>query len=285
MKSARSDFPALVNPETRQPRGFVLRMWRLLVVLLAFHPPGALAGPPFVTDDPEPVDNQHWEFYLASEYTETADRWSGTAPQVELNYGMITNVQLHLIVPLAYNAPAQGSAHYGYGDTELGVKYRFLQQTSEFPEVATFPLLEVPTGNADEGLGSGHLQALLPLWLQKDFGSWSIYGGGGYGINPGTGNRNWGFAGVVLQDQVRPNLLIGGEIYHRTSMQVGERDDTAFNLGTVFDFSEHHHLLFSAGCSIDGPTEFQMYIAYQFTFRPELFHPARVPRLAGGMTR
>ncbi len=55
-------------------------------------------------------------------------------------------------------------------------------------------------------------------------------------------------------------------------MQTGGRDDTAFNVGTVIDFTENHHLLFSAGRSIDGPTDFQLYVAYQFTFGPELFH-------------
>ena len=45
-----------------------------------------------------------------------------------------------------------------------------------------------------------------------------------------------------------------------------------FNLGTVIGFNEHQHLLFSAGRSIDGPTDFQCYIAWQFTFGPEFFH-------------
>lgn len=275
---------------SQQRRRFELRVVgknlfiKLLMAAVWVWPLRMLAGPPFITDDPEPVDYQHWEFYVASEHTVTADGWTGTGPHFELNYGVISNMQLHLIAPLAYNAPAEGSTHYGYGDTELGVKYRFIGQTPDFPEVATFPLLEIPTGNADDGLGSGHLQVFLPLWLQKDFGSWTVYGGCGYGINPGTGNRNWGFGGAVLEDQVRQNLLIGGEIYHRTSVQAGERDDTAFNLGTVFDFSEHQHLLFSAGCSLDGPTEFQMYIAYQFTFGPELFHHKQAPRLLQGMS-
>jgi hypothetical protein len=227
-----------------------------------------LAGPPFITDDPEPVEYRHWEIYLASQHLKMADGWSGTAPHVEVNYGVISNLQLHLIAPLAYDAPAKGNSHYGYGETELGVKYRFIGETGNLPQVGVFPLLEVPTGNAGEGLGSGHLQAFLPLWLQKGFGSWTIYSGGGYGINPGAGNRNWGYFGLVTQCQVCTNLLVGGEIYHRTSMQAGERGDTAFNLGTVFDFSEHHHFLFSAGRSIDGPTQFQAYIACQFTFGP-----------------
>ena len=273
----------------RQRRKFGLRavgkrlFVQLVMLAVLVWPFRMLAGPPFITDDPVPVEYQHWEFYLASQDTETADGWSGTAPHVEVNYGVISNMQLHLIAPLAYSDPAQGVTHYGFGDTELGVKYRFIRQTTVFPDVATFPLLEIPTGNADDGLGSGHAQAFLPLWLQKDFGTWTVYGGGGYGINPGTGNRNWGLGGVVLQDQIRPNLLLGGEVYHRTSMQTGERDDTAFNLGTVFDFNEHHHLLFSAGCSIDGPTEFQMYIAYQLTFGPELFHRDHAPRRLAGL--
>ena len=276
---------------SKRRRRFELRMAgnnlfiQLVVVALWTWPLRMQAGPPFVTDDPEPVDHQHWEFYLASQHTETADGWSGHRAHFELNYGVISNAQLHLIAPLAYSAPAQGSRHYGYGDTELGVKFRFIGQTPDFPEMATFPLLEIPTGNADDGLGSGHVQAFLPLWVQKDFGSWTVYGGGGYGINPGARNRNWGFGGAVLQDQVWRNLLVGGEIYHRTSMQSGGRDDTAFNLGTVFDFNEHHHLLFSAGRSVDGPTEFQMYVAYQFTFGPELFHRGHTLCLLHGMNR
>ncbi len=46
---------------------------------------------------------------------------------------------------------------------------------------------------------------------------------------------------------------------------------TAFNVGTVIDFSEHQHLLFSVGRSIDGPVGFQCYIAWQFTFDNSLF--------------
>ena len=231
-----------------------------------------LGGPPFLTDDPEPVHYQHWEFYIASQHTKTADGWTGTTPHFELNYGPVTNVMLHLIMPLAYNAPADGSSQYGYGNTELGVKYRFLPETSRLPEAGIFPLLEIPTGDESRGLGSRHLQAFLPLWLQKDFGKWTTYGGGGYGIHPGAGNKNWGFVGGVLQRQISDNFLLGAEVYHQTKMETGGRNDTAFNIGTVIDVTQHQHLLFSAGRSIDGPTDFQAYIAWQFTFGPEVFH-------------
>ncbi len=245
--------------------------WLAACLLLSTRP--ALSGPPFVTDDPEPVEFRHWEFYVASQHVKTADDWSGTAPHIEVNYGAVSNLQLHLIAPAAYDAPEHGIRHYGYGDTELGAKYRFITETTYLPQIGIFPLVEIPTGNADENLGSGHAQAFLPLWLQKSWGEkdreWTLYGGGGYHINPGAGNHDWGFFGTVLQRQVRKNILVGGEISESTVMEVGGRTDTAFNLGTVIDFGDHHHLLFSAGRSIHGPTEFQAYVAYQLTFGPE----------------
>ena len=232
----------------------------------------AYGGPPFFTDDPEPVDYQHWEFYVASQDAKVPGDWSGTGPHFELNYGVISNMQLHLIAPLAYDAPSVGSAHYGYGDTELGVKFRFIEETNWVPQVGVFPLLEVPSGSSRENLGTGHLQGFLPVWLQKSWGDWTAYGGGGYGINSFAGHRNWEFVGGVLQKQVLTNVLIGAEVYHQTQLQVDFPNvGTAFNIGTVIDFSDQHHLLVSAGRSIDGPTIFQCYDAYQFTFDNSLF--------------
>jgi hypothetical protein len=225
------------------------------------------AGPPFVTDDPEPVDYQHWEFYVASQDTKLGGDWSGTAPHFELNYGVVPEVQLHLITPLAYDVPPAGSAHYGLGDIELGVKYRFIHETNGLPEVAIFPLVEVPAGSVGNNLGNGHWQAFLPVWAQKSLGSWTVYGGGGYGANSFSGSHNWGFAGVVLQKQVWSNLAVGAEIYHQTADQPDfPNTGTEFNVGTVYDLSDQHHLLFSVGRSINGPVGFQCYFAYQFTF-------------------
>jgi hypothetical protein len=260
------------DPNRAHPAGFRKHLsFSSALLLLVCCRLAALAGPPFTTDDPEPVNYRHWEVYVASQNTKSGLGWSGTAPHIELNYGAISNLQLHLIAPLAYDAPAHGTRQYGYGDTELGMKFRFIQETDLTPQVGLFPLLETPTGSANRGLGSGRLQAFLPVWLQKDFGSWTVYGGGGYGINPGADNQNWGYCGLVVHRHVSKSVLLGAEVYHRTAMEIGAQADTAFNLGAVLDFSRRQHLLFSAGRPIAGPIEFQAYIAYQFTFGPGLF--------------
>ncbi len=237
------------------------------------------AGPPFVTDDPEPVDYQHWEFYVATMDSKYHGDWSGTAPHIEINYGAITNLQLHMIAPMAYDDPPGGPSRYGVGDLELGAKYRFVEETGHLPQIGVFPLLECPTGSARDNLGNGSWQAFLPVWLQKSWGKWTAYGGGGYGVSTFSGHNNWGFAGMVLQKQVLPNVLLGGEVFYQSELEtdfpwVG----TMFNLGAVIDFTDHQHLLLSAGRSLGGPIGFQCYAAYQLTFDNSIFHGWRGPR-------
>ena len=227
------------------------------------------AGPPFTTDDPEPVEYRHWEIYVASQLEHDKDGWSGTAPHFEVNYGALPNLQLHLIAPLSFNAPSHGPTHFGYGDTEVGAKYRFLEETERVPQAGVFPLVEIPSGDREHGLGSGHAQVFLPLWLQKSFGPWTTYGGGGYWINPGKDNRDWWFTGWLLQREITSALTLGAEVFHETPSEKAGNSDTRLNFGGMYNFSDIYHFLFSAGHTIQGPGGFQAYLAFQVTFGPE----------------
>ena len=236
-----------------------------LAVVIPLAPATAHAGPPYVTDDPEPVEFRHWEFYLATQHFITRNAANGTAPHVEVNYGAWPGLQLHVIAPLAYARPSGGSTSYGVGDIELGAKLRFIDEGAWRPMVGTFPQLEVPVGDAARGLGTGHWHAFIPLWLQKSFGAWTTYGGGGVWINPGTGNRNYGYFGWQVQRRLSPLATIGAEVFYTTPDQVGGDANLRFNVGLVLDFTEHHHLLVSAGRGIVGDMLFQAYTAYQIT--------------------
>ncbi len=236
------------------------------LIAIAHH---AWAGPPFTTDDPEPVEYLHWEVYFASEVHHDPDGWSGTSPHLEINYGAAPELQLHLIAPVSFVAPAHGASRFGYGDTELGAKYRFFEETKRLPQIGTFPLLEIPTGDHKRGLGSGHEQIFLPLWLQKSSGPWTTYGGAGYWINPGAGNRNWWYFGWLLQREVYSGFTLGTEIFHETTSEAGGESDTKVNVGAIYDFNETYHLLLSTGHTVQGPGSFQAYVAFQLTFGPQ----------------
>jgi len=225
----------------------------------------AFAGPPYDTDDPEPVDFKHWELYCSSIGTSSEGITMGTAPHVEVNYGVVPNVQLHVIAPLSFYSIKDGETNYGYGTTEVGMKYRFVNKDSGNFQIGIFPLVELPTGNANENLGSAGTQLYLPLWIQKTIGKWTTYGGGGYWINPSAGNKNYEFVGWQEQYQFVKSVSVGTEIYYITPSQVGGNSDLRFRIGTVIDFNDHNHLLCSIGRSIVGNTNLLWYLGYQFT--------------------
>jgi hypothetical protein len=248
----------------------LVRFLAAMAIATALKPVAATAGPPFMTDDPEPVDYQHMEFYTFSSGSHVSGDTSGVGPAWEFNYGLIPNGQFHVIAPLAFDSPAGGPSQFGYGDTELGFKYRFIEEAASRPMVGVFPLVEIPTGDQASGLGAGHLRAFFPLWLQKSFGDWTTYGGGGYWINRGAGSddKDYWFFGWLLQRKVTEKLVVGGEIFHQTAMTIDGKDSTGFNLGAVYDFDDNDHLLVSAGRGFENASTtnlYSWYLGYQYT--------------------
>jgi hypothetical protein len=124
----------------------------LVLVFLAGTVPPSLAGPPYVTDDPEPTDTGHWENYLFVEGTHAGGHFSGPPVGVELNYGAFPDTQLSLSFPLN---PNPGPAGMGVVWEPLGggVKYRFIQEDDNGwrPQVAFFPQVFIPVGPANRG--------------------------------------------------------------------------------------------------------------------------------------
>ncbi len=231
----------------------------------------AWAGPPYLTDDPEPVEYRHWEVYAFSMATRARDDLSGVLPGIEVNYGAAPNVQLHVILPTAFDQTTHQGTRFGYGDTELGIKYRFVKEDPDGlrPQVGIFPLVELPTGSANQGLGSGHTRVFLPVWVQKSFGNWTTYGGGGYWSNPGIGNRDNWFFGWLLQRKITDRLTLGGELFHQTADTLNARSSTGFNVGGSYDFTEKYHLLFSSGRGLSNAetsNRWSYYVAFQWTF-------------------
>lgn len=233
--------------------------------LLMFRAGAAWAGPPYATDDPEPTDTGHWEIYAFAAGTRDHGALNGAAG-FDLNYGPIENVQLTATLPLAF-ADDLGPTRAGAGDVELGAKYRFFEREADGISIAIFPRVILPT--ASRRFGTGRVRFLLPLWAQKEFGPWSLFGGGGYMINPGAGNRDFWQSGVALTRDVTSRLSLGGEISHEGPDSAGAHAVTSFGFGGVYRLGGPASLLFSGGPGVvhhGGGAQFNAYLALGLNF-------------------
>lgn len=211
-------------------------------LILAATP--AAAGPPFLTDDPEPTETGHWEIYApAFDGGGKGTNFEGAAG-AEFNYGAAPNVQVTVGLPVAYQHSADGFRS-GPGDLEVSVKYRVFHDDAAGVSVAVFPGLTLPT--ARKGLGAGKVTALLPVWAQKDVGPWSVFGGGGYAFNPGAEARDYWTGGVAVTRQVNERLLLGLEVDRQGADSRDGHAETSLGLGAIVKLGGPFRLLASAG--------------------------------------
>jgi len=246
-------------------------MKRFLIAVLILAGVPALAGPPFVTDDPEPVEYQHFEINSALQATYAKDGRAGAWPTIDANYGPLPGVQLHVGLFGSFSKGQGEDFHYGYGDTEVGAKIRFIDEDEEGwrPQVAIYPITQFASGEASKGLGAGHQRTILPVWVQKSWGDWTSYGGAGYWLNQHEEtDRNYWFFGWVLLRKITEEWTLGGELFHQTADTVGGRASTGFNLGGYYNFDETDHLIFTFGRGIQDvdTNRFSYYVGYQLQF-------------------
>ena len=224
----------------------------------------AVAGPPFLTDDPEPVGLHHTEINLINQQTRAAAGHAGSASG-EVNVGCAAETQCHVAVPVAFNHPTAGPSGVGLGDVELGVKYRFLNRPEDGWSAAVYPTFFLPTGDATRGLGNGRAQLLLPLWVQRTSGKWSWDAGIARLINRAPDARDGWFAGLLARRSFGDRLSLGAELFRRTSTTVGEPSAVGFNVGAIVKASPNQNLLISAGRGLKHveTNRWSIFLAYQ----------------------
>lgn len=247
----------------------------LLVSLsvLIFHPVAAWAGPPFQTDDPEPIDFRHYEFYTFATSDGTPIETDTAAPAVEFNWGALPNVHLHIIISAAAILPSNnaqfapagiGPNEYGLGDIETGIKYRFVQETKHRPMIGTFTMFELPSGSARRGLGVGKTWYKVPIWAQKSFGPWTTYGGVGETVINVPGYRNFTYGGWLIQRDIGKKMTLGTEVFsHGAEGQATPQTKSAtlVDVGGYYKFRDPgFQLLFAYGRTAAGQTENYAYV-------------------------
>ena len=233
-----------------------------LSLLLMLRCGPVVAGPPYLSDDPEPTDYGHFEIYTFVDGVTSRDGTQGESG-IDFNYGGAPDLQLTAVVPLAYNERGQT----GIGNIELAAKYRFLHQSDDGLDVAIFPRLFLPSGSPT--IGDNHPSVLIPVWLERDFGKWPIFGGGGCVFNRSGAARNFCLGGFTISREVIDGLHLGAEIFHQGADTAGGSAATILGGGLTYDISDHYHLVAYWGPGLQNAAEIghaTWYGALLFTF-------------------
>ena len=236
----------------------------IATAMLAAASGAANAGPPFLTDDPDPVDRHHAEINVIAQQAR-ADGGRAGSVSGEVNLGCAAETQCHVAVPIAFERPDGGPSQAGLGDIELGVKVRFVDPPGDGWSAAVYPTLDLPTGDAGRGLGNGRAQLLLPLWVQRSSGPWRWDAGVARLVDRATDARDSWFAGLLAQRAFGDALTLGAEVFHRTSTARGAPQASGFNVGAIIRVATNQNLLVSAGRGLTHveTNRCSMFLAYQ----------------------
>jgi hypothetical protein len=230
----------------------------------------ASAGAPFATDDPEPTADGHYEVYLFSEATWGGDTQTGTAIGVEVDYGVLPDVQLAVALPVGFDIPDDEGPRFGIGDASIGVKYRFIHEDESgwMPQMAIYPSFQAALVRSGSNGGDRPTHLILPVWASKSIGAWNVFGGGGWHINDGVNVQNSSFAGLGATTDLDRDLTIGAEVYRESSESIGGNATTAFSFGGNLALNDSWHLLGSIGVGVEdqtAATSMTSYVALKWT--------------------
>lgn len=259
---------------------FVLAKPALYLFFLLAASPLSAQGPPYQTDDPVPVDFHHYEFYIFGAADGTPVVFTSTGPAFEFNWGALPRVQLHAILPWGESAPSnspiyapagQGKSAFGLVDMELGAKIAFIKESNHFPQIGSFTMFEIPTGNYDKGLGVGKVWYKLPIWMQKNWGKWLFDGGVGYEVVPQTDYRNFPYTGWLVKKELSERLELGAEVFaHGPEGKAAPQTQSSamVDIGGYYHFKHNlnEQFLFCYGHSVAGQTENYAYVGMYWTW-------------------
>jgi len=223
---------------------------------------GAQAQMPFYTDDTSTTEPGKFHAEVFEELdglqsSQFPDLRQNTA-NIKVNFSPLRHLELDLDVPYIQISRAQGvrSAN-GLGDTDLGIKWT-LRETppdSDAMSFATSLYVEFPTGNTQQGLGSGLTDYWLNFIAQKPLSRSTRFN-----INVGVlfaGNTSTGAVGIQthrgqvytgglsLLHDLNSRLTLGAEVYGGISDGAGaDRSQLQALLGGQFALRDSFSISF-----------------------------------------
>ena len=156
----------------------------LALVLFLAAPANAQGGPPLITDDPDTPGPGYWEINIPMIMESSADGRHFDAPFPDINYGVGKRIQLKFEMPWVTLALPEHPVRTGIGNSNSGVKWRFLGEEGKFVSWSIYPQLELNMSEASaaKDLVERHAQCFFPT-------EFTVQSRGRFEINGEVGRR------------------------------------------------------------------------------------------------
>ena len=240
-----------------------------MILASASEPAFAQSSPPLLTNNPGTPGSGRWEINIGFAMERLHHETLYEAPILDINYGLGERVQLKYEIPWVFlNEKGTGTIN-GLGNSEIGLKYRFLDEKPHGVSMSIYPQLSFnnPTSSADRGLVDPGMKLILPLQMVRHVGPLGLNLEIGYSSIEHAADE-WLY-GLAAAWPLAERFELLGEV-NGTAVRDFRSDVLVFNIGGLLRVHEKINLLFSAGRSfrISDSTETKLlgFAGLQFAF-------------------
>lgn len=224
----------------------------VLMLLAAGRRVTAQGGPPMITDDPFTVGANNWEINLLPNVERTRSGSMYEMPNVDINYGVGNRIQLKLETPWVVRKDVGSSAVSGMGNTGIGMRFRFIDESRYGFAMSTYPAFQFkgPANSVRRGVADAGRQFFLPVEIARTINGFGVNGEIGYLFEQG-GEGSWEY-GLLFGREASERVELLGEL-HGSNPKDFSASEVLINLGSRIGMTDHVTLLVSAGRTLRSP--------------------------------
>jgi hypothetical protein len=238
-------------------------LFLLFVLFLAGKSAIAQGGPPYYTNDPGTPGNLNWEINLGYMPFFYSNQSVSHTPDVDINFGVGDRIQLTYENAWLRVQNPGSSTKFGVGQSNPGVKWRFLDGGENGLSISIFPqfFLNNPNDAVRRGITAPSDSFLMPIEFTKKLGPVDVDFEAGYQFFH-KGPDGW-LTGLVIGHDVTPKLEVDAELYALGTFHPSENQPTV-DFGARYKLHKPVILLMMAGRSFEPVSPRQSYFIGYF---------------------
>jgi cobalt/nickel transport protein len=149
--------------------------------LISFSSTTTNAARPLTTEDAWTVEKGEFQLEAGFDALRQDNHDRAYSPSLTLTYGLLERMDLGIGSGYIFSHPKEGERENGMADTEIKLKYRWIDEKIWRPALAVSGILKIPTASESKGLGSGQIDFDINAILTKNLSKrWVVHLNLGY---------------------------------------------------------------------------------------------------------